>query len=307
MAVSVKTIKGRLRSISNTQKITRAMEMVSATKMRKTVAAVTASRPYAHAVWQLSQRLAGRVDPSLHVFLQAPANVERAVLVVLTANRGLSGSFGSNVMSAALRQAEIWREQFGSALEIEWLVIGKRGLEILARQQATVAAQFIKDDVATSAESIRPVLGMIVDGYTAGRYQLVGIVYTDYVSALVQQPAYRRLLPLEATQEPALGATKPEVESTDAVPGEYVFEPSADEVIERLMPRLIEIQLYQALLESNASEHAARMLAMRNASEAARDMMDDLTLLFNQARQAGITREIAEIAGGKAALEAASV
>jgi len=165
-------------------------------------------------------------------------------------------------------------------------------------------AQFEKPDLVNSTQEITPLTSMVIEDYLSGKYDKIMLVYTDYYSAMIQKPRIKQLLPIEEKIDEELGGVKNmEDEEASENTNEYIFEPSPAEVLNQFLPRLIEIQVYQALLESNASEHSARMIAMKNASEAATDMMSELTLIYNQARQASITREIAEISGGKAALE----
>ncbi|MBI4276349.1 ATP synthase F1 subunit gamma [Candidatus Uhrbacteria bacterium] len=327
MAVSTKIIKRRLRSIGNTKKITKAMELVSAAKMRKVIQRTLASRAYAGTAWDLVQRIAGRVDYQHPLFgtqehssssseseemadesrsvRQAPTT--RSAVIVISSNRGLCGSFNANVAGAALKQ---------TSGVVEYITLGKKARDVIRRHGSAIAADFEKKDVTTSVVDISPITRMALDGFLAGTYARVDVVYTDFVSSLSQKARVKQLLPFAAEEDPHLGkvARESNVKSpADAkalvgkqmsnVSFEYLIEPAPDIVLNDLLPRLVELQLYQAVLESDASEHSARMLAMRNASDAASDMMQELSLMYNQARQAGITKEIAEISGGKAALE----
>lgn len=315
MAVSTKIIRRRIRSIGNTKKITKAMEMVAAVKMRKAVNAVLASRAYAEVAWQTVMQLVARVDRNEHPLLQPHDQTTAAAFILVTSNRGLCGGFNSRMVAEASSYSQARRAS--GVTDQSWMTMGRKGGEALARQQQRVVAEFEKQDTAMSSADVTALATMVVKGYLAGQYDLVAVMYTDFVTPLRQQPRVKQLLPLEPTPDEALGSvgSRPSALATatragDASPlrfrseaSEYLFEPSPAEVLDQFLPRLVEIQLYQALLESTASEHSARMLAMRNASDAATDMMDGLTLIYNQARQAGITREIAEISGGKAALE----
>lgn len=312
MAVSTKIIKGRLRSIGNTKKITRAMEMVAAAKMRKTVNAVLSSREYSNVAWQTVLDLVDKVEISVSPLLKKKTAKEmtgKIGLVLITSNRGLCGGFNLQVINRAWQYLEQEREN-GQSVEIvdEWVVMGKRGSEFLVRNRKQVVAEFDKLDVATEAEAVSGLAKLVIDDYLSGRYDKIVIAYTDFISPLVQKPRVKQLLPIEVIPDKELGnvgKSDPERELGSPIDGvtEYLFEPNPTEVLNKFLPRLVQIQLFQALLESNASEHSARMMAMRNASEAAGEMIDELTLTYNQARQAGITREIAEISGGKAALE----
>jgi F-type H+-transporting ATPase subunit gamma len=304
MALSTKAIRKSIRSIGNTKKITKAMEMVAAAKMRKAVMSVLSSRSYANAAWQMILNLADKVDQNTHPLLAKREKVQNIAIILITSNRGLCGGFNSQIISFALNQ--VAKDKVANQpISISWLTLGKKGSDFLARNQKTIVADFEKPDLVASASEVTTLAKLVAREFQSGIYDKVLVAYTDYKSAMIQKPRVKQLLPLEQTIDTELGS----VISADAQPVEqkeafeYLFEPNPAEVLNRFLPHLIEIQLYQALLESNASEHSARMLAMKNASAAASDMIDSLTLAYNQARQAGITREIAEITGGKAALE----
>ncbi|MFA5052044.1 MAG: FoF1 ATP synthase subunit gamma, partial [Patescibacteria group bacterium] len=187
-------------------------------------------------------------------------------------------------------------------IEAEVMLMGKRGRDIMFRHGHEVVAEFTKVDVATRVSEVTPLAKMAVADYIAGRYDKVVVAYTDYYSAIKQTPRIKRLLPIghEDDELGAIAGTR--ADKNTNFDFEYLFEPSADVVLDQMLERLIELQLYQALLESNASEHSARMMSMRNASEAASDMIRDLTLSFNQARQQVITSELADISSGSAAV-----
>lgn len=298
MALSTKIIKKRIRSIGNTKKITRAMEMVSAVKMRKSVNAVLASRAYARTAWEVVLNLAKRVNAEDHPLLAICGKTAKTAVILISSNRSLCGGFNSQIVAKALA--------FAGTDAIDYIAIGQKGAEMIARGGKNIVAQFEKPDVITGAETVKPVLKMIIADFLAGKYDKVCFAYTDYISALTQKPKVLQLLPFQALQDSDLGSVGAASQNKEAAifdTFEYVFEPNKAEILNQFLPMLIEIQLYQAMLESAASEHSARMMAMKNASSAATDMIADLTLMFNQARQAGITREIAEITGSKAALE----
>lgn len=303
MAISTKIIKKRIRSISNTKKITKAMEMVSAVKMRKAVTSVLASRDYAKTAWDLISdlvNLVNKVEAKDYPLLVKRDQIKKIGLILISANRGLCGGFNTQIITKAIQYAK------AQQTEIEWITIGKKGAEFLARNGQKVVAEFERPDVITGALAITAIKKMIIKDYLAGTYDKIILAYTDFYSAMVQKPKIHQLLPFEPVKNSDLGSvgeTNNQNENNNLGISEYLFEPNKTEILNQLLPRIIEIQLYQALLESAASEHSARMLAMKNATNAAVDMIDGLTLAFNQARQAGITREIAEITGSKAALE----
>jgi len=300
MALSTKIIKTRIRSISNTKKITKAMEMVSAVKMRKAVMAVLASRDYAQTAWNLVLGLANRIKSEDHPLLSRHEQIKKIGVILISANRGLCGGFNTQIINKAIQYAQ------AQEAELEWLTIGRKGSDFLAKNGKKVIAEFERPDLITGTAEIIALARLVIKDYTEGNYDKVILAYTDFYSSMVQKPKIRQLLPFEPKSDSDLGGigeNKMPLAAQNFELFEYLFEPNKTEILNQFLPRLIEIQLYQALLESAASEHSARMLAMKNATSAAADMIDGLTLAFNQARQAGITKEIAEITGSKAALE----
>lgn len=323
MAVSPRLIRARIRSIGNTRKITKAMELVAASKMRRATSAATAARPYAQAGWDMLVHLSPTVDPQAHPLL-AVRPVRRVLVILVTTHRGLAGGLNANILrriNVQLRSPENLAELRSPGAEMpsgkivfEFLTVGRKGEEAMRRAGKSIVASFgYKGDVPTS-EDVRPIATFVNEQYTKAVYDKVIVAYTDFVSVVLQRPKLRQILPISTTDLEKMISesdhgrafdTKevkaPVTEASKNV--EYIFEPSSPEILDFMLPRLVEVQLTQALLESSASEHSARMMAMRNATDAASDMIDDLTFSFNQARQAGITREISEIAAGKAALE----
>lgn len=309
MAAS-RDILRRLRSVKNTKKITKAMELVASAKMRKVAQAVLASRPYTDHAWELLLNLAKRTDPTKHALLQDRPAVKTIGLVVLTSNRGLVGALNSNLVNAAVKAAKELKGVTGA--EVKIILLGTKGRTMVTQHGYTAAAEFAKQDITTNVREIRPVAKMVIDDFRNGVFDKVIVAYMDYVSTLVQKPRVKQILPLSAAgfasgvaglAETAERAKIVAEEAAEEKHFEYLFEPSPDAVLEEVLPRLVEMQLYRAVLESNASEQAARMMAMRNATDAAGELIDDLTLSYNQARQAGITQDLAEISAGRAALE----
>ena len=297
MPQASREIQRRLKSVRSIKKITRAMELVAASKMRKSVSRVVATRPYADAAWRMVMSLIPKTNPSLHPLLDE-RKVRKAVIVVLSSNRGLCGAFNLNVIHKALQllKKEGWRDD-----QVDFMTFGKKGAQILASLKRPIIADYPKNDVTASISEILPVSNEIIEGFIGKKYDEVCLAYTDFRSSLRQEPRIRHLLPL-AKPSRFLGQVgeAPAADGKDV--SEYLFEPSKNEVLEALLPRLIEVQVFQAVLESEASEHSARMLAMRNATDSATDMIDDLTFAFNQARQASITAELAEISSASAAV-----
>lgn len=285
------------------------MELVSASKMRRAVRSVLLSRAYSNTAWSAVQKLSQRVEREKHILLSRTRAVKSACYILLASNRGLCGGFNAKVISVAFQHAQNLEKRH-PGVSFEWIALGKKAAEALARTRRNMTAEFSKPDVVSGISDILSLARMVKDFFRQRKYDRVFIAYTDYVSALAQKPRIFTLLPFETMRDEELGAVRGE-EASNAVKKEaefsfreeYAFEPAADMVLDFFLSRIIDIELYQSLLESTASEHAARMLAMRQATDAASDMIDELTLVYNQARQASITREIAEISSGKAALE----
>jgi F-type H+-transporting ATPase subunit gamma len=301
MAVSTKIINRRIKSVASTRKITKAMELVSASKMRKAVSSVLATRPYATLAWrtvgEISARLGGGAEAS-HPLLKPRARVKKTLAVLITSDRGLCGGFNAQILRHA---AEFLQSR--AAGSVDFMTIGKRGEAWLRRRGFPIVASFGGDLVqGPSIAAVRPLARLGRDRFLDGSCDEVAVIYADFMSAIVQKPRSKILLPLRRDSDLGeIGMVKPQ--TSNLKPSlEYLFEPSPSAVLDMILPRILETQLYQAVLESMASEHSARMLAMRNATDSAGEMIDDLRFTFNQARQAGITREIAEISSGAAAI-----
>ncbi len=302
MPAANREIKRRIKSIINTRKITKAMELVAASKMRKAVKAVLATRAYATAAWDIVRDLSARTDPAYHPLLQRrQKKVSRVGLILIASNRGLCGGFNREIIDSVAAYMRRHKEE-NVDVEAEIFLMGKRGKEVMFKHGHDIVAEFDKLDTAERISEVTPLAKMVIDQYLSGIYDKVSIAYTDYYSAISQKPRVKKLLPLDR-QDDELGFAidqYPEPRETENF--EYIFEPSPDAVLDQMLYRLIELQIFQALLESNASEHSARMMAMRNASDSASDMIEDLTLSFNQARQQAITAELADISAGRAAI-----
>ncbi len=326
---STKEIQRRIKSVKNIKKITKAMEMVAAAKMRKTIEAVLRTRPYANLSWMTVLNIADSVSsPVLHPLLSKRKEVKRELIILFAANRGLCGNFNASIMQkaiASIKKRGHDEKQLTEHLkkdvahEVDFLVIGKKGLAVKSRYGYNVAAEFAKQDVCYEVKEVRPIARIAIDDFLSGKYDKVLVAYTDFVNAVKQVPRVKQLLPIDLRakddhlgvvgQDPRVGLDKEFVKSKEekylnTEGGHHIFtyEPNEQEVLNNLLPRLIEVQLFQALLESNASEHSARMAAMRQASDAADDLSQELSLTYNKARQAGITREISEIVAGVNAL-----
>ena len=312
MPVSPRLIKRRIKSVANTRKITKAMELVAASKMRKSVQRTVTSRAYSGTVDRLVNNISANIDPSLHPFLSGlvQASGRKAagaepvtLLIVASSDRGLCGGFNAQLLKKAM--------QFLQPLSMEHVrivTVGHRADRAVRRAGYQVLASFGAISNAPSFEGALPVGRLAIQEFMSGSVQRIFMAFTDFQSALTQVPRVEQILPVVKLEEFAGGVDQIEGHGS-RVTGQkggiesVLFEPEAEVVLDQLLPKLVETRIYQALLESSASEHAARMMAMRSATDNATSMLDDLTFTYNQARQAGITREISEISAGKAALE----
>jgi len=282
---STREIRRRIRSVKNTAQITKAMEMVAAVKMRRAQAAVLASRPYAERMGLLLAGLAAHQPADAgHPLLQRRP-VERTALVLVTADRGLCGALNVNV----LRQAASFILE--SRVPVSVVTIGRKGRDWMVRHGRDVIADASQLGDRPTLLDTAPIARVVVDGYVQKRFDAVYLVYSQFVSTTVQRVVQRQLLPAEPAAEAGRHFA------------EYIFEPDPATVLNQLLPRLIEVQVYQAVLEGLASEHSARMVAMHNATQNAQDVIQELTLSYNKARQSSITKEILEIASGAEALQ----
>lgn len=297
---STKEIQGRIKSVSNTKKVTKAMEMVAAAKMRKAIETVLKTRTYAGLSWDIILRLSLALSGE-HALLggqDVKGESKKVGVILFTSNRGLCGGFNSGIINKLHKSLK----GVTSAKDVELILIGKKGISAHVHHKYNVAAEYDKPDIASGIGDVVSIAKMVIDEFLSGKYSKVVVVYTDFVNAAKQVPRIKQLLPVDVENtDDLLGSVGGDVDDGDVVVGdlrEYVFEPSAAEVLDEMVPRLIEVQIFQALLESNASEHSARMSAMHQATDAATDMIKELTLTYNKARQASITAEIAEIGAG---------
>lgn len=286
MPLPTKAIKRRISSVKSTRKITKAMELVAASKMRRAVEAAVASRPYSQYAWDmLTRMLRATAEHVAHPLLETREEGKTLVIVV-TSNRGLCGGLNSNILRRT-------NELIATLAAPDFVSVGKKGDRALSKGGSTLVASFVDVGDTPTYLSIAPIARIAMEGFVNGTYNKVLMVYSEFVSAIAQKPTVRQILPLTVTAEASAAVEAEE---------EFLFEPSAGAVLETMIPRLVEVQLYQGMLEAAASEHSARMVAMRNATDAAKDMLDDLVFSWNRARQASITKEIAEISSGMTAL-----
>lgn len=298
---STREIRKRIRSVKNIGQITRALEAVSASRVRKAQARVLASRAYAEKAWEilLNVQAASQSGGTMHPLLTKRDDVKSIMIVLVTSDRGLAGAFNSNIIRVATRFAK----RLGKP--VRWVSVGRKGRDALIRANANVVAQFSLSAEPRASE-MTPIARLAIDEFLSGTVDDVFIAYTDFINTLTQRPAVLGWLPLiphEMDDKVAAEYIK-EVPSVTTNKLDYEFEPSPQAILEEIVPRFTELQLYQAVLESQASEHSARMVAMQNASGNADQLVQDLTLVYNKARQAAITSEILDIVGGAEALQA---
>ena len=288
---STREIRRRIRSVRNLAQITRAMEMVSASKMRRAQRNVLATRPYADRLRDvMSSLMEGTGGSHKGTLLEVRAEVKNVALILITPDRGLAGSLVANILR---RTARFVIDEKAKGRNVKVLAIGKKGRDFLNRSGQDLLAEVTKLGDNPKLADILGVSTNVIKGFLDGDFDEAYIVYSQFVNTLVQRPAVRRILPVEADQN----TTAPASASSN-----FNYEPDEDVVLKDLLPRFAEVQIYQALLEAIASEHSARMVAMRNATDNAKDLRRELSLTYNKTRQANITKEVSEIASGAVAL-----
>lgn len=300
MALQAKTIKSKIRAVGNVRKITQAMEKVAAVKMNRVLARTLAARDYALQTYRFLISLVQHRHLHHLFFSAGPGMV--TLIVAVASNRGLSGSVNTQLFrTLAERRREHPDEQ------IEMIAVGRKSEQIARRLGITVIARFTSIPDSVHTRDILPVVKAVSDAYTSGRYSNVMFLYTRFVSALSSEAVLRQALPLDRVEmSKAVEKLAPGMNNAVGARAfsEYTFDPGEESVLDFVTPKILEIKLYKVFLEARLSEHSGRMVAMKNASENARDIIDRLTINYNRARQDGITREISEIAAGAAALNA---
>lgn len=281
---SLRDIRRRIRSVQNTRKITKAMELVAAAKMRRAQERVTAARPYADEITSVMAELMLRSPEYKHPYLEK-RDVRKRVIILVTADRGLAGALNSNNTRLAVR------EMNQAGVPVSVVTIGRKGRDIMRRLRKDLIADQSQIGDRPTMGDILPAIRVAMEQYEEGEADQVDVVYAKFVSAGRQEATLRRVLPVDPP------------ESAEPVAADFIYEPEPKAVLDALLPRYVESQVYQAVLENLASEQAARMVAMRNASDNATELIGDLTLTANKLRQATITTELMEIVGGAAALE----
>jgi F-type H+-transporting ATPase subunit gamma len=275
------------------------MQMIAASRMRRAQEQALASRPYAAKCWEILIHLAAQTGniEQLHPLLMQRKGVKNIGIVLITSDRGLAGAYNSNIIRRTLR---FMREN--SREEARLIAVGRKGRDLMIRFGRKVVAEFTDLPPRPSALDIAPIARLAIDGFLSGEFDEVYLAYTDFINTLSQDPTIRLLLPIRPGQIESKVMSEYLGQEQTMSKAEYIYEPSPEMLLDTILPRFTELQVYQAVLEARASEESARMVAMRNATDNANDLIGDLTLTYNKARQDAITKEMLDIAGGAEAL-----
>ncbi|MBX0334885.1 ATP synthase F1 subunit gamma [Pontibacter sp. HSC-14F20] len=292
---SLKEVRGRITSVSSTQQITKAMKMVAAAKLRRAQDNILRMRPYAQRLSGILANLSQLAEGSVSNKYSEKREANRVLVIVVTSDRGLAGAFNSNIIKAAnvLAQGKYRSQQ--EAGNLTFLTIGRKGAEALSKRGYKVIGDYTGTFANLSFDTVRTAAERAMDGFVAREFDQVDIIYNEFKNVATQIVRNEQFLPIE---------DKPVEETANSMVSDYTFEPSKEQIIEELIPKSLKIQVYKAVLESNASEHGARMTAMDKATENAGELLKELKLTYNRTRQAAITKEILEIVGGAEALAA---
>ncbi len=294
---SAREMRLRIKSVKNIAQVTRALEAVSAAKVRKAIQALTATRSYATKAWQVLTHITNQPGTgNLHPLLTARTNPKNALVIVMTADRGLAGAYNTNVIRFVLQRFDKYH------IPVRYITVGRKGRDLLFRMRKPVIADFSNLSAAPKFSTISAIGRLVVDDFIKGEVDEVFLVYTNFVSMARQVTNVKKLLPLELESEESLVGDFDRQHS--APTAAYEFEPDQKEILDEMIPRFTALQVYQAVLESQASEHAARMVAMRNATDNAKELVGALQLAYNKVRQQAITNDILDIVGGAEALTA---
>lgn len=295
---SLRNMRLRMRSVKNISQVTKALEAVSASKVRRAQQAVTNTRAYAGKAYQVLQHLGTQpgTAASLHPLLAKRDEVKSITVVLITSDRGLCGAYNTNMVRTAMGFVRSHLET-----PIKFIAVGKKGRDLLLRRRQSLIGEFINLPGNPTFADVSAIGALAVEEFLAGRADEVYLGYTDYVNTLRQEPRLRLLLPLkpEETQEAIGGGVLAAAKGPAAA---YIYEPSQEGLLDVIVPRFTALQVYQAILEAQASEHSARMVAMRNATDSAKDLLSALQLQYNKARQLSITSDLLDIVGGVEAL-----
>jgi F-type H+-transporting ATPase subunit gamma len=292
-----KEIRTKIKSVQNTRKITKAMEMVAASKMRKAQERMRASRPYLERVFDIAMHIARANTEYRHPFLTRRAAVKRVGAIVVTTDKGLCGGLNTNILRLVLNQHKDWKAK---GIDVDYVAIGGKGLGFLQRLGGDIVSSVVQLGDRPNMERLVGPIKVLLDRHIAGEVDEVWVFYTSFVNTMKQEPRGGRIVPIPQQFRTPSGEVR-KVE-TQSGAWDYIYEPSAQELLDGMMRRYIESVVYQMLAENMASEQSARMVAMKAATDNAGKIINELQLIYNKTRQAGITKEISEIVGGAAAV-----
>jgi F-type H+-transporting ATPase subunit gamma len=288
---STREMRLRIRSVKNISQVTRALETVSASKVRRAVQSTNATRPYSEKAWKLLIHLARQPGHNgLHPLLSERPEIRKVLVVMISSDRGLAGPYNMNIFRNTYRYFKDFQQP------VSYIAVGRKGRDLLYRSRMNVVAEFSNLPSPATFGEVSTIGRMAVEDFLTGGYDAVYLAYTNYINMLDQKPTIRQLLPLRVVYgEPSMHGENVTHHITHSV---FAYEPGQTELLEQIVPRFTVLQVYQAILSSQASEHAARMMAMRNATDNATELLGDLQLEYNKARQQIITSEMLDIAGG---------
>lgn len=296
---NAREVRLRIKSVKNISQVTRALQAVSASKVRKAMQAMMNTRPYATKAWQVLQHIAAQPGrATLHPLLTERSEVHNVLVVLVTGDRGLAGAYNANIVRYTF-------QNFGKFhAPVHYVTIGRKGRDLMLRRRQNVVAEFSNLPAAPAFTDVSAIGRIAVDEFLLGNADEVYLVYTNFVNMVRQEPTHKKLLPLQVSDA---GERVVEFSKAERGPAaSYIYEPDQAAILDEIVPRFTSLQVYQAIMESLASEHAARMVAMKNATDSATALAQDLQLEYNKARQQNITNEMLDIAGGAEALAQAT-
>ncbi len=292
---NTREVRLRIKSVRNIAQVTQALQAVSASKVRKSMQAMYDTRPYASKAWQVLTHIAAQPGrDTLHPLLTKRADIKNVLVVMISGDRGLAGAYNTNIVRFTLQHFNDYQ------VPVSYITVGRKGREMLFRRRKTILAEFSNLPAAPTFVDVSAIGRLAVDEFLEGHYDEVFLVYSDFINLMRQEPAIKKLLPLEVET----GAQRVEdyTRVEKKLSASYIYEPGQTQILDEIVPRFTSLQVYQAIMESLASEHAARMVAMKNATDSATALGDALQLEYNQVRQESITSEMLDIAGGAEAL-----
>ena len=292
---NTREVRVRIKSVQNIAQVTQALQAVSASKVRKSMQAMYDTRPYASKAWQVLTHIAAQPGrDTLHPLLTTRADIKNVLVVMISGDRGLAGAYNTNIVRFTLQHFNDYQ------VPVSYITVGRKGREMLLRRRKTILAEFSNLPAAPTFVDVSAIGRLAVDEFLEGHYDEVFLVYSDFINLVRQEPAIKKLLPLEVETGTERVEDYARVEKKLAA--SYIYEPGQTQILDEIVPRFTSLQVYQSIMESLASEHAARMVAMKNATDSATALGDALQLEYNQVRQQSITSEMLDIAGGAEAL-----